>query len=300
MYIAKTNVELIENIYPFKSKWINNNGINLHYLDEGSPKTPCVVMLHGNPTWSFYYRNIIPAVAKKYRVIVPDHIGCGLSDKPQRYSYTLDQHIKNLELLVSNLELTNLSLVMHDWGGLIGMGYACRHPENINRFVLLNTAAFYLPHIPWVLKIARSPVIGDVIVRGFNGFSKLALVWAVKKRERLTPQVKKGYLIPYNNWNNRIGILRFVQDIPLERTHKSRKTLDEIDKKLKLFHHYPMLILWGSEDFVFTPQHFLIEWQRRFPYAQVHLFKDAGHYVLEDAYENITPLILDFLEQPLS
>jgi haloalkane dehalogenase len=300
MHSVNIDIKPIENIYPYKSNWININGINLHYLNEGPQEAPTVVMLHGNPTWSFYYRNIIPAVAKKYRVIVPDHIGCGLSDKPQNYPYTLDQHIITLELLVSKLELNNLTLVMHDWGGLIGMGYAIRHPENISRFVVLNSAAFYLPHIPLTLKIARSPIIGDVIVRGFNGFSKLALIWAIKKRERLTPQVKTGYLIPYNNWFNRIGILRFIQDIPLERGHISRKTLLEIDNKLGIFHNYPMLILWGGEDFVFTQQHFLMEWQKRFPKAQVHIFKDAGHYILEDAYEYITPLILDFLEQPLS
>jgi haloalkane dehalogenase len=300
MRSVSNDIQLIQNIYPFKSNWINDNGINLHYLDEGPQEAPIVLMLHGNPTWSFYYRNIIPTIAKKYRVIVPDHIGFGLSDKPQNYQYTLNQHISNLELLVSKLEINDLTLVMHDWGGLIGMGYAVHHPANIARFVVLNTAAFYLPHIPLVLKIARSPVIGDVIVRGFNGFCKFALIWAVKKRERLTSQVQMGYLMPYNNWNNRIGILRFIQDIPLEGGHISRKTLNEIDTKLYLFYHYPMLILWGGEDFVFTPQHFLIEWQRRFPKAQVHIFKDAGHYVLEDAYEYITPLILEFLQQPYS
>lgn len=300
MRSVSNDIQTIQNIYPFTSNWINDNGINLHYLDEGPQGAPIVLMLHGNPTWSFYYRNIIPTIAKEYRVIVPDHIGCGLSDKPQNYQYTLSQHIRNLELLVSKLEINDLTLIMHDWGGLIGMGYAINHPANIARFVVLNTAAFYLPHIPLTLKIARSPVIGDVIVRGFNGFCKLALIWAVKKRERLTSQVQTGYLMPYNNWNNRIGILRFIQDIPLEGGHISRKTLNEIDTKLKLFYNYPMLILWGGEDFVFTTQHFLIEWQRRFPKAQIHIFKDAGHYVLEDAYEHITPLILEFLQQPYS
>ena len=119
-------------LYPFASHYAVIAGGRQHYLDEG--RGPAVVMLHGNPTWSFYYRNLVLALRDEHRVIVPDHMGCGLSDKPQEYTYTLRQHIDNLEhLLDEELQVPEVDLVVHDWGGAIGMGYAVRHPERIRQ-----------------------------------------------------------------------------------------------------------------------------------------------------------------------
>jgi len=252
-------------------------------------------MLHGNPTWSFYYRQLIPPLSQNYRVIVPDHIGCGLSDKPQTYPYTLEQHIKNVERLIVQLKLRQVTLVVHDWGGVIGMGYATRHPENISRFVIFNTAAFVLPKIPKRIRMCRIPLFGSLLVRGLNAFAGLATFMAVSQPQRMTPQVRAGYLAPYNNWRNRIAIHRFVQDIPLEENHPSRATLVQIEAGLAQFQQHPMLIIWGADDFCFTARDFLAEWQRRFPQAQVHLLENAGHYVVEDAHERIVPLIREFL-----
>jgi haloalkane dehalogenase len=282
-------------LYPFKSHSIQINRYRYHYIDEGKVDSSPIVMLHGNPSWSFYYRNLITPLSQSNRVIVPDHIGMGLSDKPQNYPYVLDEHINNLETFIEQLSLKNLSLILHDWGGIIGMGYAIRHPENIKSFTILNSAAFYLPKIPISLKIARSPIIGDTLVRGLNGFAYSALIFGVFHHERISSQIKQGYLLPYNNWANRIGILRFVQDIPLESNHPSRKLLEEIDTRIEMFRQYPMLIAWGDKDPIFTTKHFLAEWKRRFPNAQVHIFKDAGHYILEDAHERVLPLIIQFL-----
>ncbi len=282
-------------LYPFTSHWIDLDGARYHYLDEGPRDAPPIVMVHGNPTWSFYYRTLIPELSQTYRVIVPDHVGCGLSDKPQAYTYTLDQHIINLERLVKHLALDSLTLVLHDWGGAIGMGYATRHSANIARFVIFNTAAFYLPAVPWVLKLARSPVVGEFILRGLNGFAGLAIKLAMGHPERMTPDVRAGYLAPYDSWQNRIAIYRFVQDIPVNARHPSRATLGDIDRQLHVFQKHPMLIIWGAKDFVFTAEDFLPEWERRFPNAEVHLLDDAGHYVVEDAHEHIVPWMLDFL-----
>jgi len=289
-------------LYPFESNWLDlcgelhREGVRYHYLDEGARDAPPVVMLHGNPTWSFYYRTLIPELSRQYRVVVPDHVGCGLSDKPQRYPYTLAQHVENLERLIACLGLADVTLVMHDWGGAIGMGYAIRYPENVGRFVVFNTAAFYQPALPWRIKVCRVPAFGELAIRGLNAFARLALVWATAHPERFTPQVKAGYLAPYDNWHNRIAHLRFVQDIPFERWHRSRKVLEEIEAGLAMFRDHPMLIVWGGRDFCFTTGDFLTEWQERFPHAQVHVVEDAGHYVVEDAHERILPWMQGFLE----
>ncbi len=287
------------NLYPFQSNFFDLAGLRYHYLDEGPRDGLPIVMLHGNPTWSFYYRTLIPHLSPRYRVIVPDHIGCGLSDKPQDYSYTLAQHIQNLEQLLHHLNLSQVTLVLHDWGGAIGMGYATRHPECIRRFVIFNTAAFFIPTVPLRIRLCRIPILGELAVRGLNGFARAALIFASSQRHRLTKEVRAGYLSPYNNWQNRIATHRFVLDIPLELNHPTRLTLAEIESNLPLFRQHPMLIMWGDDDFCFTTRDFLPEWQRRFPQAQVHVIPHAGHYVVEDAHEQIAPLMLEFLANPL-
>jgi haloalkane dehalogenase len=281
--------------YPFESHWLDLDGVRFHYLDEGPQDAPPVVMLHGNPTWSFYYRTLVPAIGQRYRAVVPDHIGCGLSDKPQDYDYCLEQHIRNAERLIHALGLRDVTLVLHDWGGAIGMGYATRHPDNVARLVVLNTAAFYRPALPLRIKICRIPVLGDVLLRGLNAFARLALPMATV--HPMADAVKRGYLAPYDSWQNRIAILRFVQDIPWERWHRSRGTLADIESNLYLFRDHPMLIIWGAEDFCFTVRDYLTEWQARFPYAETRVIEDAAHYVVEDAHERIAPWLLAFLDE---
>ena len=289
-------------LYPFESHWLDLDGVRYHYLDEGPAQAPPIVMLHGNPTWSFYYRDLVSPLSQEYRVVVPDHVGCGLSDKPQDYDYCLAQHIANLEQLIDALALQDVTFVLHDWGGAIGMGYATRHPDNVARLVILNTAAFYQPTLPLRIKLCRLPILGDVLLRSLNAFARLALPWATHHTERLTPAVRAGYLAPYDSWHNRIAILRFVRDIPLERHHPSRQTLEQIESNLYLLGQHPMLILWGAEDFVFTVEDYLTQWQARFPFAETHLIPDAGHYVVEDAHERIAAWIAEFMatrrEQP--
>lgn len=287
--------EAYKTLYPFESHWLDICGQRYHYLDEGPCDAPPVVMVHGNPTWSFYYRTLIPEISKTHRVIVPDHMGCGLSDKPQDYPYTLEQHIQNLEALMAHLALERVTMVLHDWGGAIGMGYATRHPKSIERFVLFNTSAFYAPAVPWMLHLARSPLLGEFVLRGLNGFSGLATYFGMANHSRMTPQVRAGYVAPYNNWANRLAVYRFVQDIPVTPEHPTRRTIDEIDARLAVFADRPMLLLWGAKDFIFTVDVFLAEWRKRFPNAAVHVFEDAGHYVVEDAHERILPLMRDFL-----
>jgi haloalkane dehalogenase len=289
----------LRHLYPFTSHYLDLNGLKYHYIDEGEGDP--VVMVHGNPTWSFYYRNLIKALSGRYRSIVPDHIGCGLSDKPEvtDYDYRLRSRVDDLDNLLDTLTIDEkITLILHDWGGMIGMAYALRHPEKIRRLVVMNTAAFLPPpakRIPVRLSIIRSSVpLAALAVLGFNLFAVGALFMASKKG--LSPEVKKGLTAPYNCWKNRIATLKFVQDIPLAAKDPSYRLVKQIDDQLQTLSNLPMLICWGDHDFVFD-QDYLAEWQRRFPQAEIHRFPDAGHYVLEDVPEKIIPLTQDFLKQ---
>ena len=144
--------------YPFDRHYLDLDGIRLHYLDEGPADAEPIVMLHGNPTWSFYYRKLVLALRSRYRCVVPDHVGMGLSDKPTdaRYSYTLQQRVDDLDQLLSDLHLKdNLTLVLHDWGGILGMHYAIRHRERVTNVVLMSTS---------VAPVRMSPVVGALIL----------------------------------------------------------------------------------------------------------------------------------------
>ena len=283
--------------YPFTSHYLDLGGIKLHYLDEGPRDAPVMVMVHGNPTWSFYWRTLIPTISKTHRVIVPDHIGCGFSDKPQDYPYILEQHIQNLEALLNHLDVHNITMMVHDWGGGVGSGYATRHPENIQALVITNTSAFFRPVLYWGIKLVRIPLVGDVLVRGFNAFLLGAFFMGTSQGKRYTRAVRAGYLKPYRSWHDRVAILRFVQDIPMNASHPTRKTVDEIESRLHLLSEKPMIIFWGEDDPVFTTSTFLSGWTDHFPEAEVHQLHNAGHFVIEDAHEHILPRLTSFLAQ---
>ncbi len=288
------SIEPFRDLYPFESRFIELGPHRMHYLDEGQGET--LLMLHGNPTWSFYYRNLVKGLRSQYRCVVPDHIGCGLSDKPQEYNYTLSQHIDNLAALVDHLNLDHLTLVMHDWGGSIGMGLAVRAPEKIKRLIFFNTAAFIADRIPFSINLCRYPIIGPLAILKFNLFARMATSWACKQTNRMVGKVRKGYLAPYNSPQNRIANLRFVQDIPLTPDIPSYPVVEHIESQLGYFRDRPAMIIWGMQDFCFT-EYFLDRWKKYFPNAEVHEVEQAGHYVVEDADEEIIPWMIQFLRK---
>ena len=281
-------------MYPFTSLYFDLNPYKLHYLDEGEGEV--LLFLHGNPTWSFYYRSLIQNFQGRYRCVAPDHIGCGFSDKPQDYSYTLTTHIDNLEKLVGFLGLKNITLMVHDWGGAIGMGLAVRKPELIKRLVLFNTASFLSMDIPLRIGLCRMPLLGTILIRYLNLFVRGVLRFGLKRRKRLTQNVRAGYLAPYDTFENRIANLKFVQDIPMEQTVPSYSVIQYIENNLKQFDGYPILIIWGSEDFCFNVK-FLNKWREIFPRAEVREVCNAGHLVVEDASDEIIPWIEGFLRK---
>ena len=284
-------------LYPFGSHYLDRDGLAYHYLDEGRGEP--LLMVHGNPTWSFFFRSLVLALRPHYRCVAPDHIGCGLSAKPgpQAYGYRLEDRVDDLERLTGALGLNRgVTLIVHDWGGMIGLAWALRRPQRIARLVILNTAGFLPPSrkpIPLRLRLIRDfPALAEPAVLGLNLFARAA-VWMAPRRS-LAPAVKTGLLAPYDRPAHRLATLRFVQDIPLSAADPSYATVCAVQRDLQRLAHLPTLICWGMHDFVFD-QDYLKEWQRRFPRAEVNLFPDAGHYLLEDAPQAVAGRVLAFL-----
>ena len=284
-------------LYPFESHWLDIQGHRYHYVDEGTGEP--VILVHGNPTWSFFFRSLIIALRESYRVIAVDHIGCGLSDTPgdADYPYCLERRVADLDALVEHLRLgDNLTFGVHDWGGMIGMACALRRADRVKRLLVFNTAAFGLPRgktLPVRLWIVRNlTTLATPLVRGLNAFSCLATRMACVTR--MPADVRRAYRAPYDSWATRIATLRFVQDIPLRPGDRSYDLVRWVEGHLHHLKDVPMLICWGERDFVFDAA-FLAGWRTRFPEAVVHTFPGAGHYVLEDAGEQICPLVHAFL-----
>lgn len=285
--------------YKFPAYFTDVGGHRLHYLDEGSGAP--VVMVHGNPNWVYYWRKLIPSLSDRYRCLAIDHIGCGRSDKPDdaHYEYSLRQRIEDFTAWLDQLNVrNNIHLIAHDWGGMIASGFATRFPERVKKLVMLNTAAFPLPgttKIPWQLKLARTPLLGSFLLRGFNAFSRGAVKACVTRRP-MPADVAAAYCAPYDSWANRIAVHRFVQDIPLSPADRGYDLVSQIAADLPKLAEKPLMIGWGERDFVFN-EHFLQEWIKRCPHAEVVKYPDCGHYVLEDAAEELIPRIREFLDR---
>lgn len=280
-------------LYPFASHFLELDGHRLHYLDEG--QGPVLVMLHGNPTWSFYYRRLVLALRDRYRVIVPDHMGCGFSDKPQDYAYRLENHAANVQRLLAHLQVREYCLFVHDWGGPIGLATAVTRPEALRGLVVFNTTCHLTRDYPLGILLCKLPGLGSLAIRGLNLFALAALRFASGHHDRLTPAIRAGYLRPYDSYAHRIANLRFVQDIPLGPAHPSWAYGQAVLGKLGLLRDKPVQVCWGARDFCFDDA-FLAVWRERFPQAAVEVFADAGHYVVEDAHERILPLVERFLQ----
>jgi len=327
---AQTHAADWRPLYPFQSQWMEWPDGRMHYVDEGpefgvagvsdadwtqnvgsateSPPSKTLLFVHGNPTWSFHWRRLILALRSRYRSIAPDHLGCGLSDKPPRL-LGLDEHIENLVALINRLKLENITLVAQDWGGAIGLGAMLRMPERFSRIVLFNTGAFPPRYIPWRIRACRLPVLGRLAVQGGGLFSRAALRMTLARRQRLDPAVAAGYLAPYNSWQNRRAVYGFVRDIPRPRRRVSPKpasesrrdsatwhTLADIERGLPTLADRHALLVWGLRDWCFRPdclERFVEAW----PHAEVHRLADVGHWVVEDAPDESLAIVQRFLNK---
>ncbi|WP_146577698.1 alpha/beta fold hydrolase [Neorhodopirellula pilleata] len=297
---------------PYRSKTITIGSHRLRYLDEGPTQTPAqnpgqnpavdstrtILCVHGNPTWSFYYRRVIERFSADHRVVAVDHLGCGRSDKPDQdhFAYTMAAHRDNLIEVIDRLDLKNIVLLAHDWGGAIGLSAVHRRRDRLSGIVLLNTAAFPPPYMPRRIAACRWPIVGTPAVRGLNLFAKAAITMAMS-RTKLSEQAARGLLAPYDCWANRVAIDRFVRDIPLKPSHPTYDTLSELELNLKDFDHLPIQLIWGMKDWCFRPE-CLWRFEQIWPNARVQELATTGHYVMEDSPEETLATIASFLQAP--
>lgn len=267
-------------LYPFTAHDFPTPDGLMRYVDHGPRTGQPVLLLHGNPSWSFLWRDLIVALAAQgLRVIAPDHLGMGLSARPERF-LRLEDRIQAVLGLVDHLQLKHFHLGVHDWGGAIGFGLATRFPERVGRILVTNTSAFRSERIPARIALCRAPVIGRWLVQYGNGFAWPATWMAVQRP--LAPAVKAGFLAPYGSAATRRAVADFVADIPMEPQHPTRGTLDAIEAALPTLQNKPMLLVWGLKDFCFDGS-FLAGFEQRFPAAEKLIFPAGGHYILEDA-----------------
>lgn len=271
-------------LFPYPPRYFRVGAHRLHYVDVGEGKT--LLLLHACPMWSFSFRAVIAELSATHRVIALDQMGFGLSDKPYDYDYRIEAHVDHLEAFVKELDLKDMTLLMHGRGTTIGMGYAVRHPDNIRGFITLNSMAFSDFHLPYYLQICRVKWIGAKIVMG------LSLLLHGRANQSAT--VRYGYDLPFPDRKSKIAILRFIEDIPCVPEDDSAQSMFEIESALRSLHTLPGCIIWGMKDWLYTEQN-LLKWQQYFPQAEVHRIARAGRYLTEDAPEEFLDLVRGFL-----
>ncbi|MCI5065605.1 alpha/beta fold hydrolase, partial [bacterium] len=292
--------------FPFVSRFITVAGHRMHYIDvdgldvEGASgedqkqgvDRPVVLLLHGNPTWSFYYRELIRELSPYFRVIAPDFLGLGLSDRTPHTAFRAKDRIEHLEEFIEKLGLERFSLVMHDWGGSIGTGMAVRAPERIERIVYLNTTLTETEALPMLIKVAATPVIGKFLTQYTKQFLRFTTGLGVFRK--LRKSVKAGYYFPYRTIASRKAIWDFVDDIPFDAGHPSYKTMMDLAENISRLGDREVQIVWGLRDPCFHRE-MLTKVARHFPNAELVEIPEASHLVLEDAKEIALPAITTFL-----
>ncbi len=280
-------------LLPYASRYITVAGYKMHYIDEGSG--PVVLLLHGNPTWCFYYRNLIARLKENFRVIAPDFIGLGLSDHPPYARFRASDRIDHIEEFTQKLGIEKTSLVMHDWGGSIGTGFAVRHPERIERIVYLNTTLTETESLPFLIKSAASPFFGKILTKYTRQFLRFTTGAGLGVAHKLPREVRDGYFMPYKTVGRRVAIWNFVDDIPFTNNHPSYSSMLDLADNLHKLQNHPIQIVWGLKDPCFH-RDMLNKVTSHFPKASVYEIAEASHLVLEDAPEVTANVIEDFLQ----
>lgn len=275
--------------YPFQSRYWPTEDGDLHYVDEG--RGDPIVFVHGNPTWSFMYRKLIEGLRSDYRCVALDHLGFGLSDKPFGVEYTPQLHAKNLTDLITGLGLKDITLVIHDWGGPIGMAYALNHPRNIKRLVVFNTHFWSLQGVRGAEIFSRlvGGPVGRWLCRRFNAFPRFVMPKVYGRSERMTKAVHQHYLKPFPNRRTREGSWSFAKAIIGES-----EWLASLWSRRDLLQWKPVRIFWGLEDPVGTEDK-LHRWETTFVNHETTCLPVAGHFVPEQLGASLVKPVREFL-----
>lgn len=267
------------NEYPFTPKEFDLPMGTLRYVDEGAGSV--ILMVHGNPSWSFEFRALLKHFSKTHRVIAPDHIGFGLSDKPADWDYLPQQHAANLDTLIESLDLHEITLLVGDWGGPIGLSYAIQHPERIKNIVITNTWMWSAKN-DWYYQAFSGFVggaIGRWLIRKYNFFASAVLKSIYGNKSKLTPEIHKHFLMPLDKPEERKGNMVFPKQIIA-----ASDWLDELWAQREIFEDKVKVILWGMKDIAFREKE-LKQWVKHFPKAKVIRFAGAGHFIAEEEPE---------------
>lgn len=274
--------------YPFSSKYFNINGHKLHYVDEGRGDT--ILFVHGTPSWSFDCRNVIKHLSKNYRCIAIDHIGFGLSDKPAEYDYSTINHSKTLEKFIIENDLQNITLVVHDFGGPIGLNMAMNQPERIKQVVILNSWLWSSKNDPDFIKLSKilkSPLL-PFLYRYLNFSPKFILPQSFGEH-KISKKLLKQYTQPFANASERNGALAFAKSLL-----NDQDWFEELWHKKEIISQKPTLFIWGMKDSVIKHQ-YLEKFVLGFPNSTVCKLANSGHFPQEEQADKVYELIHTFL-----
>jgi haloalkane dehalogenase len=275
--------------YPFAPNYLNIGGHQLHYIDEGNGET--ILFIHGTPSWSFDYRNVIKNLRSKYRCVAFDHMGFGLSDKPERYDYSTQNHCKTLERFVNEKQLNDITLVVHDFGGPVGLNFAIRHPEKIKRLVILNSWLWSSQSDPDFIRMSRilkSPLL-PFSYRYLN-FSPRFILPRSFGDHKLHKHLLKQYTNPFADRTQRNGALAFAKSLLHDQDW-----FEDLWNKKNSISHKPVLFVWGMKDPIIKP-HFLERFRNGFSNSKVVRLETCGHFPQEEASEVVATSIFDFMK----
>ncbi|MBO0654532.1 alpha/beta fold hydrolase [Streptomyces triculaminicus] len=288
--------------FPFASQWFDHPDARMHYVDEGTG--PPVLMVHGNPAWSYIWRHLVTGIHDAYRCVAPDLLGMGLTQDhaPLPASLLVGSQVAALDDLVDHLIAERgapehgWTVIGHDWGGPIALTWACLHPDRVDRLVALNTLAFPFPADglpPRWFRLLQRPLPSTVAAHYTTGWVRGAA--RLGTTTPLPTEVRRAFAAPHRRRRHRIAQTRFLRDVPLTRKVPGWSMMTLMQHLTRALRHHPLLVGWGMRDPVLRPP-LAHEWQRRFPHAHVLRYPDAGHYVLEDARAELVPAIRHFLD----
>ncbi len=276
-------------LYPFEHPWADVDGHRIHYVDEGTG--PTLLLLHGNPAWSFLYRDVIRGLRDSFRCIAVDYPGFGLSSARPGYRFTPAEHSEAIERLVHKLDLRDVTLMVHDWGGPIGLGVATRNPERFRAFVIGKTFAWPAngdPKLEGFSRLMGGP-IGWFTIRYFNAFVNLLIPFGVR-RKKPDQKVMEHYRLPFRG-SPQSRLPTYV--LPRAILH-SRAFLEQVAAGLPAITDRPALILWGDRDPAYQAKE-RERFERLFPDHRTVILAGAGHFIQEDAPEEIVAAIRDWM-----
>ena len=275
--------------YPFASRYVDVPDGRMHYVDEGTGDP--IVMIHGTPTWSFLYRHLIRGLSDRYRVIAPDQLGFGLSDRPADYSYRPQAQARNIAAFLDTLDIPAMTLVVHDFGGPVGLSYALDHPDRVQRLILFNTWLWSLEND--IRKVLASRFLGSPLGRllcmRFNFEVNVIVPYAYADRAKYTPAIRDHYRQPARDTLTRHAIWIYARELL-----QAKDWYDDLWSRRETLQDIPALLLWGMKDPLFD-QAYLDRWRALFQQAQVVQYPDTGHFVQEEQTTALVPPIHDFM-----